>query len=317
MGLDEIAERLSNPARIGRNAELAKKLGFASRDAMRGRLMAEVEDGHAHLGVYLLGAFVVDDTDFWGDGEIYWWSIPTVVTEGGKVRRDPLNGLPSGEPPHKVGSLEWMTNISLANPPLLAVIPPGSDVHSCVIRLAFYDDDGAKADLPKALEAGLTALAEVSDGELPGPEQIITPVREAIWKSLRAEQDDILIDQDVVLRHGEIVRFGCGMIGSVVNAMARIYYFVRDERRTEQFGPIALHKGQVETVKFQQPIKQGGRLALFARGADVTCSAFGDLSTDLPFQNRVIEARHQSGLEQGFNVCGTGPAKFMAFYTPS
>ena len=235
---------------------------------------------------------------------------------GGKVRKEPLAGLPTGEPPHKVGSLEWMTNISLAQPPLLAVIPPDNEVETCVLRLGFDDDDGAKADLPKAISAGLEAYAEISSTELSGAEQIILPVRDAIYKSLRADQDDILVDQEVVLRKGEVVRFSRGMIGSVINAMARVYYFVRDEAKTEQFGPIALHKGQVETVKFASGMKGGGRLALFARGADVTCSAFGDLSTDLPFQNRVIDGRQEPGLAEGFNVAGTGAAKLVAFYTP-
>ncbi len=316
MRLDELAKRLANPARIGMNEELSKKLNLASPEATRGRLMAEVEDGRAHLGVYLLAAYVIDDTDFWGDGEIYWWSIPVMTRTGNKVQKSPLHGLPLGDPPHKVGSLEWMTNLSLSDPPLLAVIPPDESVETCVLRIGFYDDDGAQADLPKAMTAGLEALAEISSGELVGPEQIITPVREAIWKTLRAEQDDILVDQDVTLRRGEVVRFGAGMVGSVVNSMIRVYYFVRNETKTEQFGPIMLHKGQVETVKFAQPLEGGGRLAIFARGADVTCANFGDLSTDLPFQNRVIDSRHEGNLEQGFNVQGTGPAKLVAFYTP-
>jgi len=317
MGLDEIAERLADQNRIGLNEELVKRLGIVSKEATRGRLMAQREGEHSHLGVYLLATYVVDDTDFWGDGEIYWWSIPVITRTGNKARRDALCCLPSGEPPHKVGSLEWMTNISLAQPPLLAVIPPEEDVESCVLRIGFYDDDGAAADLPKAMTAGLEALSEISKDDLPGAEQIILPVRDAIYKSLRAEQDDILVDQEVVLRKGEVVRFSRGMIGSVINAMARVYYFVRDEERTEQFGPIALHKGQVETVKFPSALKGGGRLALFARGADVSCSAFGDLNTDLPFQNRVIDARQEASLEQGFNVAGTGAAKLVAFYTPT
>jgi hypothetical protein len=316
MSLDDLATHLANPARIGMNEELVKKLGIGSTDATRGRLMAELEDGRGHLGVYLLAAYVIDDTDFWGDGEIYWWSIPVLARGGNKVQKSALHALPLGDPPHKVGSLEWMTNLSLSNPPLLAAIPPDESIESCVLRLAFYDDDGAVADLPKAMTAGLEALAEISSSELQGPEQIITPVREAIWKSLRAEQDDILLDQDVTLRRGEVVRFGAGMVGSVVNSMIRVYYFVKDEQKTEQFGPIMLHKGQVENVKFKQPLKGGGRLALFARGADITCASFGDLSTDLPFQNRIIDPRNEGGLAQGFNVQGTGPAKLIAFYTP-
>lgn len=317
MGLDDIAKRLSDTQRIGLDEGLIKRLGIVSEEATRGRLMSQLEDDRAHLGVYLLASYVVDDTDFWGDGEIYWWTVPVLTRKGGTARKDTLLCLPSGSPPHKVGSLEWMTNISLAQPPLLAVIPPDEDVESCVLRVAFYDDDGAAADLPKAMTAGLEALAEISSSDLPGAEQIILPVRDAIYKSLRAEQDDILVDQDVILRKGEVVRFGRGMIGSVINAMARVYYFVRDEQRTEQFGPIALHKGQVETIKFKTPMQGGGRLALFARGADVTCAAFGDLSADLPFQNRVIDARQVAGLEQGFNVSGTGAAKLVAFYTPA
>lgn len=316
MSLDDLSKHLSNPARIGLNEELQKKLGIATADATRGRLMAEVDDNRGHLGVYLLAAYVIDDTDLWGDGEIYWWSIPVLQRKGNKAQKSVLHTLPIGEAPHKVGSLEWMTNLSLSEPALLAAIPPDDSIESCVIRLAFYDDDGAVADVPKAMTAGLEALAEISNIELTGTEQIITPVRDAIWKSLRAEQDDILIDQDVALRRGEVGRFGAGMVGSIVNSMIRVYYFVKDEQKTEQFGPIMLHKGQVENVKFKQALKGGGRLALFARGADITCASFGDLSTDLPFQNRIIDARNEGGLEQGFNVQATGPAKLIAYYTP-
>jgi hypothetical protein len=316
MSLDDLAKQLSDPARIGMNEELQKKLGLATVDATRGRLMAEMEDNRGHLGVYLLAAYVIDDTDLWGDGEIYWWTIPVLCRKGNKAQKSVLHTLPVGNPPHKVGSLEWMTNLSLSEPALLAAIPPDDNIDSCVLRMAFYDDDGAVADVPKAMTAGLEALAEISSTELNGTDQIITPVRDAIWKSLRAEQDDILIDQDVTLRRGEVGRFGAGMIGSVVNSMIRVYYFVKDEARTEQFGPIVLHKGQVENVKFKQPLKGGGRLALFARGGDITCASFGDLSTDLPFQNRIIDTRNEGGLEQGFNVQATGPAKLIAYYTP-
>jgi hypothetical protein len=305
MGLEELAKRLSDTNRIGLNPDLAKRLGIASEDVTRGRLMAQIEGEDSHLGVYLVACYVVDDTDFWGDGEIYWWSIPVITDREGNVSKNPLHGLPTGDAPHKVGSLEWMTNFSLSDPPLVAVIPPGEDTSTCQLRLAFYDDDGAAADVPGALTAGLEALAAISAGSLKGAEQSVTPVR-----------DDILIDQDVTLHRGEVVHFGAGMIGSVVNAMARIYYFVKDENRTERFGPIAIHKGQVETVRFKQALKGGGRLAMFARGADINCSAFGDITTDMPFLNRVIDQRNEGGLEQGFNIAGSGPAKFVAYYTP-
>ena len=316
MSLQDLAKRLADEHRVGLTPELLKRLDIATEDVTRGRLMAQLEGDHGHLGVYLIACYVVDDTDFWGDGEIYWWSIPAIVNQDGTVTKNPLHGLANGADPHSCGSLEWMTNFSLANPPLLAVIPPGDDVSSCVIRLGVYDDDGAAANVPAAIQAGFEALAEVSPEPLPGPEHVIAPVRSAIWKSLRADQDDILVEQDVTLHHGEVVRFGTGMIGSVVNAMVRVYYFVKDETRTERFGPVSLHKGQVETVKFKQAMRGGGRLALFARGADVICAAFGDLSTDLPFQNRIIDSRHEANLEMGFNISGTGPAKFVAYYTP-
>lgn len=316
MALDELAQALSDPSQVGLTPELAEKLGIRDADVTRGRLMAQLDDGRSHLGVYLIACYVVDDTDFWGDGEIYWWSVPALVDKAGKVTRDPLGALPTGMPPHKVGSLEWMTNLSLAKPPLLAVIPPDESIDSCVIRLAVYDDDGKPADLPASLTAGLEAYAGIAKGPHDGADNIITPVRDAIWAGLSADQDDILIDQDLVLRRGESVNFHRGMIGSIINAMARVYYFVQDEGHTERFGPVNLHKGQVETVKFKHKLEGGGRLALFARGATVTCSAFGELDTDMPFMNKIIDSHHENALAEGFNVAGTGPAKFVAFYTP-
>ncbi len=316
MGLDDLAKKLSDPSRVGLTPELVDKLGIRDADVTRGRLMAQMDDSGAYLGVYMLACYVVDDTDFWGDGEIYWWSIPAMVDRDGKVNPSVLHGLPTGMPPHKCGSLEWMTNLSLAEPPLLAVVPPDDAVHSCVIRLAIYDDDGKPADLAASITAGLEAFSAIAKGSHAGPDNIVAPVRDAIWKGLRAEQDDILIDQDLVLRRGESVNFHRGMIGSIINAMARVYYFVQDEEKTERFGPLNLHKGQVETVKFKTPLQGGGRLALFSRGATVTCSAFGELDTDTPFVNKIIDSHHESALADGFNVVGTGPAKFVAFYTP-
>lgn len=316
MTVDSLSQLLADPNHIGMSPALAEKLGLNDQDVVRGRLMAEGGDAGAHLGVYLLATYVVDDTDWFGDGEIYWWSIPAHLDGNGRARVNPLGGLPNGAPPHKVGSLEWMTNLTLAKPPLLAVISPDESIQQCVLRLAIYDDDGAAANVPTALSEGIEVFAGLSRDALPDANQVILPVRNAIWKSLRADQDDILIDQDVILRHGEASRYGAGMIGSVITARARAYYFVKDERRTQQFGPVALHKGQLETVKFETPMVPGGRLALFARGADVGCTAFGDLDTDRPFQNRVIESRQEASLKDGFNVQGSGPAKFIAYYTP-
>jgi hypothetical protein len=209
-----------------------------------------------------------------------------------------------------------MTNFALDAPPLLALIPPTQDVGACVLRMGFYDDDGAVANVPKALGAGIDALAAISRSPLQGVENVVSPVREAIWKSLRAEEDDILIDQDITLRRGEHTRFNMGIISAESNEMVRIYMIVKDEQRTEQCGPFMLHKRQTETIKFKQPMKRGGRLAVFARGADVECSALGELTTDMPFINRVLDGHAESTLEKGFAVTGRGPAKLVAFYTP-
>lgn len=316
MGIDELAAQLANRDRIGLTPELADRLKVRPADAMRGQLLAMSDGVNNPLGIYILGVYVVDDTDFWGDGEIYWWSIPVLVDGNGKASWSALSGLPAGAPPHSVGSLEWMTSISLKDPPLLAVIPPNEEISSCVIRLAFYDDDGALADVPKAMTAGYETLAACLSEDLPGPDQVITPVRQAIWTSLRADQDDILIDENITLRRGERSRFNMGFIGSVMNSMIRIFYFVRDEKRTEQAGPMVLHKGQTETIRFPSPLQAGGKLALFARGADVRTASFGDLTTETPFQDKVLDERTATVLSNGFEAIGTGAAKLVAYYTP-
>jgi hypothetical protein len=317
MKLDALATLLSNREHIGLTEDLAKALGITPEPATRGRLMALADVDRPYFGVYLLAAYVVNDTDFWGDGEVYWWSVPALVGADGTVQKDVLHGLPNGAPPHKVGSLEWMTNLSLKEMPLLAVIPPEERVAACTIRLAFYDDDGKPANLKAAMTAGLDAFAKVSSEPLSGAEQIINPVRQAIFNGLEALEDDILVDQDLTIRRGAAVPFASGMTGAVMTSNIRVYYFVKDEDKTETFGPVTLHKGQTETVKFPSALRGGGRLSIFARGADVSCSAFGELNVDTPFLNRVIDSAHESALTNGFAVTGTGAAKLVAFYTPS
>lgn len=316
MRVEHLAKVLSDRGRVGLTPELAQKLRLPTEDAARGRLLSEEEDGRGHLGVYLLGAYVVDDTDFWDDGEIYYWVIPTLVDRAGKASCPALGALPSGAPPHKCGSLEWMTSFALQNPPLFALIPPSEDIAQAVIRIAFYDDDGALADMPKAMGAGFEVLAGFSAATHSGPDQIILPIRDAIFRSLKAAEDDILIEQDLTLRRGEATRFGAGLVGSMMNSMIRLYYFVRDEQRTEQVGPFALHKGQIEQVNFTTSLAQGGRLAIFARGADVGTTLFGTLTTETPFANRVLDGPMLKNLQSGFSLHGTGPAKVVVYYTP-
>jgi hypothetical protein len=317
MNVTELSKFLSNPERIGLNDNLVKKLGLTSEEATRGRLMALVDTDRPYYGVYLLAAYVVNDTDFWGDGEIYWWTVPTMVATDGTAAKDPLYGLPTGGAPHKVGSLEWMTNLSLKDPPLIAAIPPEERIVACTLRVAFYDDDGKPANLAGALTAGLDAFANVSSEPVPSADQIIAPVRSAIFASLKAQEDDILVDQDVTIRRGSAVPFASGMIGSLMTPMIRVYYFVKDEDRTETFGPVMLHSGQTETVRFPSAMRGGGRLSLLARGSEVSCSAFGNLTVDTPFVNRVVDTAHETALSNGFTVTGTGPAKLIAFYTPA
>jgi len=317
MGVEQLAHRLADDGRIGLNADLAKKLKVRDAEVTRGQLMAQVEDGRGHLGVYLLSVYVVDDTDAIGKGEIYWWCIPTLGDKEGKVSWSPLCGLPSAAPPVRTGSKKWMKSPSLDKPTMLAVIPPSEDVVACILRFGLYDDDGARADVPRAMTAALAALAEIpGDEPQPNAEAIFNPVRKALWDALRAQQDDLLLEKEMKLLSGGLARFDGGLIGSLVSAKASVYYFVRDETATEQFGPISLVKGQTSTVKFAQPFKRGGRLSIFARGATVQTECFGTLATETPFQNKIIDSAAEASLKNGFTVDADGAAELIAFYTP-
>lgn len=314
MSLDDLASALSDLARPGLDEDLARRLGVRGDTAMRGGLLAQLEGARNHLAVHLLGAWVEDDTDAFGDGEIYWWSIPTLVDAAGQSSWDPLAGLPTGAPPHRVGSREWMTNLRLARPALLAVIPPDEAIASCVVRLGFYDDDRAPANVPVALKAGLEALAALPKSGPGGAGRIVEPVRAAILRGLRAEQDDVLLDQDLAVSRAD--GFGAGLIGSTVTGLARVYYLVRDVGRTHALRPLSLDRGQSETLRFEEPMRRGGRLAVFARGADVQSGAFDTLRSDAPFANVVLDTAAEARLRDGFTVLASGPAKLVAFYTP-
>lgn len=316
MNLDDLAKVLADTTRIGMTPVIAEKLKLKSEEVVRGQLVAMTEGDHGPLGVYLLAIYVVDDTDLFDDGEIYWWSIPALVDRQGKASWSPVSGLPTGGAPHKCGSLEWMTNVSLKEPPLLAVIPADEEIVSCVVRLGIYDDDKKPAELALALGHGLEALSGCQREGLPGPGQIVVPVRDAIYRALSAEDDDVLLDEDVTLRRGESARFNAGFVGSAINAKARAYYFVKDELRTETAGPLVLRKGEVSRVAFASDLASGGRVAIFARGGDVDCPVFGQLTTDRPFAGKVLDEALAKSLAGGFDVTGRGAAKVVAFYTP-
>ncbi len=316
MNLDDLAKVLSDPARFGMTAAIAEKLKLKSEEVVRGQLVAMTEGDKGPLSVHLLAIYVVDDTDLFGDGSIYWWSIPTLVDRRGKASWSPVSGLPAGGAPHRCGSLEWMTNLSLKEPPLLAVIPADEEIASCVVRLGIYDDDKKPADVGAALGQGLEALSACQREGLPGPGQVIVPVRDAIYRALDAEDDDVLIDEDVTLRRGESARFNAGFVGSAINAKARAYYVVLDELRSETAGPLVLRKGETSRIAFASDLASGGRVALFARGADVDCPLFGQLTTDRPFAGKVLDEALAKTLAGGFDVTGRGAAKVVAYYTP-
>jgi hypothetical protein len=316
MGLEELAKRLADTSRLGMTPTIAETLKLKSEDVVRGQLMAMSDGPRGPLGVYLLAIYVVDDTDLFDDGEIYWWSVPVLVDRKGLARWSPVSGLPAGAPPHKCGSLEWMTNVSLQDPPLLAVIPADEEIGACVVRLAIYDDDKKPADLGTALSFGFEALSGCQREGLPGAAQVITPVREAITHSLIAHDDDVLLDEDITIRRGEAARFNVGFVGSAINAKARAYFLVRDELHTETAGPVMLRKGEEARVVFASTLQPGGRISVFARGADVDCPVFGELTTDRPFAGKVLDTASVKNLAGGFDVKGRGAAKVVAFYTP-
>lgn len=321
MEYDALAERLANRTRSGLSDALADKLKIKAVDAVRGELLASTDGEKGMLGVYLLAVYVVDDTDFFSDGEIYWWSIPALLRKDGTASWSATYGLPNGAPPHDTGDLEWMTNIKLDDPPLLAAIPPDDDVSACVIKLAVYDDDGAVADWPKTMEAGYEALAQCKRDGLKGVDNILSPVRDAIFKALKGQQDDIIVEEDVRLGR-EDARFGAGFVGALSRLKGRVYYFVKDELRTKTAGPVTVPKGGTATLKLDADPKPGGRLAIFARGAskkgaDVSCGVFGELTTDKPFLGDVLDAAKAKAVAEGIKLTATkGDAAVVAYYTP-
>jgi hypothetical protein len=316
MNLDDLAKRLSDTTRLGMTAELAEKLRLKSEDVVRGQLMAITDGDRGPLGVHLLAIYVVDDTDFFDDGEIYWWSVAALVDRHGNASWSPVSGLPAGAPPHKCGSHEWMTNLPLKDPPLLAVIPADDDTAACTVHLGVYDDDKKPADLGAAMAAAYGALAGCARERLPHASQIIAPVGEAIFRALNAQDDDVLIDEDVTIRKGEALRFNVGFVGTIVTAKARAYYVVKDELRTDVAGPVVVRRGEVARLVFAADLQSGGRVSIFSRGADVECPLFGTLSTDQPFAGKVLDAALAKSLAGGFDVTGRGAAKVVAFYTP-
>lgn len=313
MALDDLARVLSDKKRLGLDDELADQLRVTDLDVTRARLEAEA-DGRAHVTIHLIGAWVEDCRDAVGKGEVYWWSIPMLGTQEGKIRWSPLVGLPTGSPPASVGSKKWLPGVPLDRPPLLAVASPDPDVAACIVRIGFYEDDWAPAELGPALRAGMTALAEqkLPVGDV---DAFVKPIRGPLWEALKAKQDDFMLERDAKFLREEGQGFGAGSIVSMLTEYIRVYLLAMDSERTEQAGPYQLVKGQEQRILFPSELTGGGQLAVFARGK-VQVDPFGALDVDKPFVDTTIESRHEAALVKGFTVTAEEKAEVVAWYTP-
>ena len=312
--IDDLARVLSDTTRIGLDADLAKALRIADEDVTRARLRAQINDGRGPVSIHLLGAWVKDCRDAIGKGEVYWWSIPMVARTNGAVQWDPLCGLPSGAPPFSVGNESWLESISLKDPPLLGVVSQEDDIAAAVIHLAFYEDDWAPAVLAPALKAGMTALAE-NTAPAANADALVKPVREPIWTSLKAKQDDFMIEEDVKFLRKEGLGFGAGLVTALLNQYIRVYVFAKDVERTESAGPYSLAKGQEQRVLFPSSLEGGGRVVVFSRGK-VRVDPFGELNVDAPYIAHVIEDRQEAALAEGVTISAEEEAGVVAYYTP-
>ncbi len=286
---DDLAKLLSDPKRIGLDEELVKKLAIGDESAMRARL------GDGRYGaVHLLAAYVEDDTDALGKGEVYWWALPMLGDSNGKVRWNPLCGLPTGAPPETVGSHEWM-KMPLGQGPLLLAIPPGEDIIAGFVHLAFFDDDWEPAKLPPAITAGMRALTEL---KFPAADtdSVVTPIRKVIQEHLLSKRDDLMFERTLRFLREEGRGFGAGTISSATTEYMRVYWVVRDVGTTETCGPWSLEKGKEQRVLPASGLHGGGMLAIFARGGTVDVGSFGVLNTEKPFLNIAIESRHELSL---------------------
>ena len=313
MALDDLARVLSDKKRLGLDDELCDKLRITDAQVTRARLEAEANE-RAHVSIHLVGVWVEDCRDAIGKGEVYWWSIPMLGQGDGKIRWSPLVGLPTGVPPTSVGSKKWLPGISLKDPPLLAVAPPDDEVAACIVRIGFYEDDWAPAELGSALKVGMEALAEA---KLPVADidAFVKPIRTPLWEALKAKQDDFMLERDAKFLREEGQGFGAGSITSMLTEYVRVYLFAKDTERTEQCGPFELIKGQEQRILFPSSLEGGGQLAVFARGK-VQVDPFGALDVDKPFVDTTIESRHEAGLAKGFTVTAEEKAEVVAWYTP-
>ena len=313
MPSDDLAHELSRTDRPGLDDALTAKLKIVDADITRARLRSQASDGRAHVVVHLLGAWVEDCRDI-GKGEVYWWSIPMLGGTDGKIRWNALAGLPNGAQPVSVGNNSWLGGISLDKPPVLAVASPDEDVAAVMVRIGFYEDDWAPALLGPALKAGMTVLGEYKEPSK-DVDGFVLPIRQAIYDSLKAKQDDFMLEKDIKLLREEGGGFGAGTISSHLTQYIRVYLFARDVERTEVAGPFKLAKGQERRVVFPSSLESGGRLAIFSRGT-VKADRFGVLDVNQPFVDHAIDEKEEGTLAKGLTITAEEDAEFVAYYTP-
>lgn len=271
--------------------------GSAERD-----LGAAMDRAGALFGVYLLAVYVIDDADLFGDGEVYWFSIPALVSgDGGETR--PSFAMPRGARPVRCGSKQWLSSVSLARPPLLAVVPDMDEVDALAIHLGLFDDDGKPADVERAL--GDAARLE---------EPLLEQIALATHRALGSDGDDLLLEQRVDL--ARTARYGVGFVTSVISRRARVFLITKDELASEVCGPVRVRVGPGETIRFRSPILVGGRMAFFARGSEVAIAGVGTLSDEAPFFNRAIDPSLADAASAGLPVTSAGVSEIVALYTP-
>lgn len=312
--IDDLAKLLADPARPGLTPELIAKLNIPDEAQARARLQAQAKAGPI-VAYHLLAAWVEDCRDAVGDGEVYWWAIPMMGHQDGSVRWSALNGIPTGAEPTSVGSRKWLPSLSLKAPPLLGVVAPDATLSSFVLRLAFYEDDWAKARVADALRLGLQALGGVS-APSGGVEPFVQPIRKPIWDELKAKQDDYMLEQDVKFQQPDGEGFGAGEITSLMSQYIRIYLIARDVELTEVCGPFTLTKGQQQRLLFPSSLEARGRLTIFAKGA-ANAGRFGMLDVDTPFAHIAVAAEDVAGLASGVTITAEADTvEVIGYYTP-
>jgi hypothetical protein len=313
--IDDLARLLADKTRPGLTPEVLEKLKILDEDVMRARLEAQAAEQGSHVTIHLLAAWVEDCRDAVGKGEVYWWTIPMLGGTDKAIRWNAMCGIPTGAGPIAVGNKEWLPGLTLKNPPLIAVIPPSDTVAACIVRVGFYEDDWAKAEVASGLRVGMEALgnATLPAGDI---EAFVQIVRQPLWDLLKAKQDDYMLERDAKFLKQDGAGFGAGSITSMLTQYIRVYILARDIERTETSGPFTVTRGTQQRIVFPSSLEGGGNLAIFCRGK-ANAGRFGALDIDTPFLNVAIDARDEAGLASGFTITAEDDSvEMIAYYTP-